>query len=54
MSDYGTEDPHKRQSSQIRIENPYNTDWCYIFDCLYYNFIDKHCKMLSQNYSTSN
>lgn len=29
-----------------------NEDWCVIFDCLYYYFINKHQKYLKTNYST--
>ena len=28
-------------------------DWCKIFDNLFYNFVNKHKKILSKNYSTS-
>jgi deoxyribodipyrimidine photolyase-related protein len=37
----------------LKMSNYKKDDWCIIFDSLYYNFINKHQKILKKNYSTA-
>ena len=38
----------------LKMSDYKKDDWCDVIDCLYYNFIDKHIKILKENYSTVN
>jgi deoxyribodipyrimidine photolyase-related protein len=37
----------------LSMSNYKKNEWCKLWDCLYYNFINKHKTYLSKNYSTS-
>ena len=46
--------PYFSSSNYILKMSDYSKDeWCKIFDCLYYNFINTHQKYLKSNYATS-